>query len=154
VRWTIYLVKSLACCSAAVGKRASSLFTTGKAMFKRPSASDARWFYAFIAIFFAAVFIAALSNSEDINTTEPPGVSTRHQENAQDEVIDFRTAEHTGDEADLYADDLLSHFRSGGLCDTYSSVIRRFADSASPVNIRITKMNKILDKAHKYNCVQ
>jgi hypothetical protein len=128
--------------------------TTGKGMFKRPSASDDRSFYSFIALFLGTVLIAAISSSEGIDTTGPSSVASRHQENTEEEVRDFQTAQHAGDEADLYADDVLSHFRPGGVCDTYSSTIRRFADSASPVNIRITKINKILDKARKYSCVR
>jgi hypothetical protein len=123
-------------------------------MLKRPSTSDDRSFYGFIAAFFGTILIANISSSEAINSTEPSNPSTGHQENAQEEVKHLQTAQHLGDEADQYADNLLRHFKSGGVCDTYSSMIRRFADTGSPVNIRITKMHKIMDKAHEHNCVR
>ena len=104
-------------------------------------------------MFFATLIIAGFSTSEDIHDSEPSSVSASHQENIREEVKHLRTAQHVGDEADQFADNLLSHFRTGGMCDTYSSMIRRFADSASPVNIRITKMVKIMSKAHQHQCV-
>lgn len=123
-------------------------------MFKRPSASDDRSFYGFIVVFFGTFLIAAFSISEGIYITERSSESANHQEQVQEEVKHLRSAQHTGDEADQYADNLLVHFRSGGICDTYSSMIRRFADSASPVNIRITKMVKVMGKAHQHSCVR
>jgi len=78
----------------------------------------------------------------------------RRQKETHEEVTRLHTAQHLGDEADQYADNLLSHFKSGGACDTYSSMIRRFADTGSSMNIRVTKMHKIMDKAHKNNCVR
>ena len=78
----------------------------------------------------------------------------RRQKETHEEVARLQTAQHLGDEADQYADNLLSHFRSGGVCDTYSSTIRRVADTGSSVNIRITKMHKIMDKTHKNNCAR
>lgn len=123
-------------------------------MFKRPSASDDRSFYGFIAVFFGTFLIAAFSISEGRYITERSSESANRQELVQEEVKHLRSAQHTGDEADQYADNLLVHFNSGGICDTYSSMIRRFADSASPVNIRITKMVKVMGKAHQHNCVR
>jgi hypothetical protein len=123
-------------------------------MFKHTSASDDRSFYGFIAVFLGTILIANISSSEAKNSTGPLNPSTRHQQNAQEEVKHLRTVQHLGDEADQYADNLLRHFKSGEVCDTYSSMIRRFADTGSPVNIRITKMHKIMDKAHKHNCVR
>jgi hypothetical protein len=78
----------------------------------------------------------------------------RRQKETHEEVTRLHTAQHLGNEADQYTDSLLSHFKSGGVCDTYSSMIRRFADTGSSVNIRVTKLLKIMDKAHKYNCVR
>lgn len=107
-----------------------------------------------MAVFFGTLLIAGLSTSEDIHNSEPSSVSASHQESVQDEVKHLQTAQHVGDEADQFADNLLIHFRTGGMCDTYSSMIRRFADSASPVNIRVTKMVKIMGKAHQHHCVR
>jgi len=78
----------------------------------------------------------------------PSNPSISHQEKTQEEVKHLQSAQHLGDEADENADNLLNHFKSGGLCDTYSTMIRRLADTRSPVNIRITKIHKIMDKAH------
>ena len=72
----------------------------------------------------------------------------RRQKVAHEEVTRLQPAQHLGDEADQYTDSLLSHFKSGGACNTYSSMIRRFTDTGSSVNIRITKIHKIMDKAH------
>jgi hypothetical protein len=123
-------------------------------MFKRPSDTDNRSFFGFIAVFFGTILIVGISSNNGINSTKPARLSASHQEKATEPVKHFETAQHFGDEADQYADNLLSHFRSGGVCDTYSSTIRRVADTGSSVNIRVTKMHKIMDKAHKNNCVR
>ena len=75
----------------------------------------------------------------------------RRQKVTHEEVTRLQPAQHLGDEADQYTDSLLSHFKSGGACNTYSSMIRRFTDTGSSVNIRITKIHKIMDNTHKYN---
>jgi len=123
-------------------------------MYKRPSASDNRSFFGFIAVFFGTLLIAGISNNNGINGTEPSWLSASHQGKAPEVVKHLQTAQHLGDAADQYADNLLNHFRSGGVCDTYSSTIRRVADNGSSVNSRVTKMNKIMDKAQKYGCVR
>jgi len=84
----------------------------------------------------------------------PPNPSTIHQEKTQDDVKHLQTGQHLGDEADQYTDSLLSHFKSGGTCNTHSHMIRHFANTRSPVNIHITKTPKIMAKAHNYNCVR
>ncbi len=61
---------------------------------------------------------------------------------------------YAGDEAQNYARIILSSFRSGGVCDTFSAHINRIADSAAPANIRIMQIDRILDTADKYSCVQ
>ena len=75
----------------------------------------------------------------------------RRQKETHEEVARLHTAQHLGNEADQYTDSLLSHFKSGGVCDTYSSMIRRYTDTGSSVNIRVTQMHKIMDNTHKYN---
>ena len=63
-------------------------------------------------------------------------------------------AEYSGDEAQRYAQILVSDFRSGGVCDTFASQINRIADSAAPANVRIMQIDRILESADKYSCVR
>ena len=63
-------------------------------------------------------------------------------------------AEDSGDEAQQYANILLGNFRSGGVCDIFSSQIRRTAHSGAPVNVRIMIIDKYLEAADKQSCVR
>lgn len=127
---------------------------TGPSMLKRPFSVNDRPFYGFLAVFFGSLLIAALLTEEGISHSEPSRASASQRENVHEKVRHLQTAQHIGDEADQYADNLLKHFRSGGICDSYSSSIRRIADSTSPVDSRVTKMVKIMSKAHEQHCVR
>lgn len=52
-----------------------------------------------------------------------------------------------------YADIILQSFNSGGVCDTYIQMIRSFADSSEPANIRMMKIDRAIDFADKYRCL-
>jgi hypothetical protein len=112
------------------------------------------FFYGFIAVFFGTLLIAGILSNDDTNGAEPSSVSPSRQKETHGEITRLHSAQFLGDEADQYADNLLSYFRFAGVCDTYSSTIRRVGDTGSSVNTRITKMHEIMDKAHENNCVR
>ena len=63
-------------------------------------------------------------------------------------------AEYSGDEAQEYAKALLSNFRSGGVCDIFTTQIKRISDSAAPVNVRIMQIDRILEAADEVSCIR
>ena len=53
-----------------------------------------------------------------------------------------------------YAAEIKSKMLAGGVCGQFTQMIDNFATSTSPDNIKIIQIDKIIDKADKYGCLQ
>ncbi len=57
------------------------------------------------------------------------------------------------DMVQLYADELTENMRNSGTCATFQNQIKQTAYSQAPANVREIRINKIIDVAHRYRCL-